>query len=329
MQTSGGSAVKTFTIGLRGDPHDEAPHARRIARHLGTDHTELAVDVADALEIVPRLPAMYDEPFADSSQIPAHLVSRLARRDVTVCLSGDGGDELFGGYTHYARARAVWKTIGWLPAPLRQLAARTLGALPQHERLAKAARLLRAGSPARVHQELSSRWSASHAIDHGDDDAPPPFRDPTEAMMYLDLRTYLPDDILVKVDRASMAVGLEVREPLLDHRLIAFAWSLPPSMKVRGREGKWLLRKLLHRYVPEPLVRRPKHGFSIPLGAWLRGPLRAWAEELLDARSLTRHAVVDAKDVRAKWDEHLSGARDWSVHLWDVLMLEAWLRALS
>jgi len=280
------------------------------------------VTAVDMIRVIPRLPAMYDEPFADSSQIPTHLVSALARRHVTVSLSGDGGDELFGGYRRYFAGQQALRMFHALPRPLRPAAGLALGLIP-NRRVRKVARALRENDPDRLYFELVTHWPSPESSPVEDRGAWPVLEDPVERMMYFDQISYLPDDILVKVDRASMAVSLEAREPLLDYRLVEFAWTLPLSMKVRGGKGKRVLRRVLYRYVPESLIERPKMGFGIPLEHWLRGPLREWAESLLDAKSLQ---FVDAAAVRRKWDQHLRGTHDWQFALWAVLMLQAWLR---
>jgi asparagine synthase (glutamine-hydrolysing) len=349
MQRLNRGPVRTFTIGLRESGYDEARYARAVAKHLGTDHTELYVTAEEALGVIPLLPHIYDEPFADASQIPTYLVSKLARQSVTVSLSGDGGDELFGGYSRYFLGRSLWKNTRRIPRPLRPLAGAALRALPPNawnrllsplsraipalreragDRLHKLARAMNATGPDALYRELVSLWSGvvpgaaplPIAID-----TPPPLDDVTERMMLLDQVSYLVDDILVKVDRASMAVSLEAREPLLDHRLIELAWSLPLHMKVRGGKGKWILRRLLARYLPEEMIERPKMGFAIPLDAWLRGPLRDWAETLLDERRLRAEGYFDAPRVRKAWTAHLAGGAEWQQHLWTILMFQAWL----
>jgi asparagine synthase (glutamine-hydrolysing) len=322
MQAESTVPVRSFSIGFEDDAFNEAHHAAAVARHLGTSHTELTVTERDALEVIPRLPSMYDEPFADSSQIPTHLVSALARKHVTVSLSGDGGDELFGGYRRYFLGQRLQRGFTLIPPPLRRGVGLALGAIPDR-RVAKVARTLRANDPDRLYMELVSHWPTAEESVMADRSTWPRLDDAIERMMYFDQVSYLPDDILVKVDRASMAVSLEAREPLLDYRLVEFAWTLPLSMKVRGGKGKRVLRRVLYRYVPEKLIERPKMGFGIPLGRWLRGPLREWAESLLDPKSLR---WVDAPAVCAAWNEHLRGKRDWNFHLWAVLMLHAWLR---
>lgn len=347
--------VRTFTIGFHEQGYDEAEAARRVARHLGTDHTELYVTPAEARAVIPRLPEIYDEPFADSSQIPTFLVSQLARRHVTVALSGDGGDELFGGYARYAVAELLWCKVRRIPAFLRSGIAtlvdsawpeeldawtgRALGILAprlarrgSRLRLKRVANVLRFRSFAELYEELVSPWSEGpKAVPgarplsveaFGDGVAR---RSPLEVMTWIDLRTYLPDDILVKVDRASMAVSLEVRTPFLDHRLVEWAVALPESLKVRDGRSKWLLRRILHRYVPPDFVDRPKMGFGVPMGEWLRGPLREWAESLLDARRLADEGFLDARCVRRAWSDHLARKSDRHSALWSVLMFQAWL----
>ncbi len=379
MQAQSGRPVKTFSIGFREAGYDEAEHARAVARHLGTDHTELYVTPEEAMAVIPRLPALYDEPFSDSSQIPTFLVSELARRHVTVSLSGDGGDELFGGYGRYLLCRDLWRRIGWLPAAGRRAVAAALaavagwmpavgprGAAPRvpdgarpaprvpdgafvrpdrllsrygrpgrvGDKLRKLAEVLAADSPEALYRRLVSHWKAPDRVVPGAVEPPTALTDRRRwadvpelvaRLMYLDTISYLPDDILVKVDRASMGVSLEARVPLLDHRLVEFAWRLPLAMKIRDGQGKWLLRQVLYRYVPKELVDRPKMGFGVPIGAWLRGPLRDWAESLLDERRLRQEGYFDPRPIREKWMEHLSGKHDWQYYLWDILMFQAWL----
>jgi asparagine synthase (glutamine-hydrolysing) len=354
MQRQCASPVHTFTIGFRNDAYDEAPFARQVARHLGTDHTELYVSGDEARAVVPLLPAMYDEPFADSSQIPTYLVSRLARTQVTVALSGDGGDELFFGYERYVRGlqlarapRAMRRaTAGALafvtPAIADRLLCRAQAFLPRRlrfahpgEKLRKLRRALNEADPRARYLDLVSFWhdgvptASSHAVTAPHDrfvdaDRDLPFAD---WMMLVDQRTYLPDDILTKVDRASMAVALEARVPLLDHELLAFAWSLPFDAKSSRGRGKHLLRELLCRYVPRELVERPKRGFAVPLGDWLRGPMREWADALLDETRLRREGFLDPAPIRARWRQHLAGVDSAESELWSVLTFQAWLEA--
>ncbi|MEO8740957.1 MAG: asparagine synthase (glutamine-hydrolyzing) [Casimicrobiaceae bacterium] len=359
MQAQSSQPVRTFSIGFREDAYNEAEYAKAVARHLGTDHTELYVTSKQALDVIPRLPAIYDEPFADSSQIPTFLVSQLARRHVTVSLSGDAGDELFGGYNRYLFGRRNWDRISSWPRGLRSAAAMALRApspgawnrvfaildpiLPQAARvqlpgdkLHKLARWITAPTPEALYAGLVAQIDEPDSVAVHPGEAPnmlgardawPQLDDLTERMMYLDAVSYLPDDILVKVDRAAMAVSLETRVPMLDHRVAEFAWSLPLHMKIRDGRGKHVLRQVLDRHIPAALVDRPKMGFSVPVDEWLRGPLRDWAEALLDPARLTREGYLRAAPVRKKWDEHQSGRRNWSYWLWTVLMFQAWLEA--
>lgn len=356
MQAQSSRPVRTFTIGFHEEAYNEAGHARAVARHLGTDHTELVVTPEEAMAVIPRLATIYDEPFADSSQIPTFLVSELARRHVTVSLSGDAGDELFGGYNRYSWATRLWRGLSSYPAPLRRLAARGMRslsptawqrmfdtvrfALPSRLRVAqagnkihRAADLFAIESPAEAYMGLVSHWSAPSALVR---DSVEPRSQLVELMerplgrgfetdmMFWDLLTYLPGDILTKVDRAAMAVSLETRVPLLDHRVIEFAWSLPLHLRVRNGRGKWLLRELLYRRVPRELIERPKMGFGVPIDSWLRGPLREWAESLLDESRIRREGFFEPEPIRRKWREHLAGDYNWSYYLWDVLMFQSW-----
>ena len=353
MQAQSSRPVKTFTIGFNEEAYNEAVHAKSVARHLGTDHTELYVTPEQAMAVIPRLPALYDEPFSDSSQIPTFLVSQLARQHVTVSLSGDAGDELFCGYNRYQMTARRWQKLAVLPVPLRKLMAqgvksvspqvwdRVTAVLPRSvrganigDKLHKGANVLASESVDALYRGLVSHWDDPASVVIGGlepatlltGNAPDlPALDEVERMMALDMLTYLPDDILVKVDRASMGVSLESRVPFLDHRVVEFAWQLPLDMKLRDGQTKWALRQVLYRHVPKELVERPKMGFGVPLHDWLRGPLRDWAEALLDQARLEREGYFHPAPIRQKWAEHLSGQRNWAYHLWDVLMFQAWL----
>lgn len=350
MQEVGDGRAKTFSIGFTEAAYDESSHAREIAGALGTDHTELIVTPEEAWSVIPRLPAMWDEPFADSSQVPTYLVSELARRHVTVSLSGDGGDELFGGYNRHVWAPRIWRRLRRVPGPLRRTAAARLDGIPwgplgevvdrttkllparaqvrmPTEKLQKALSVLDAGSEGDLYQTLTSHWpDAERLVGARGAAHQPPLPGAgelafAERLMLADTVGYLPDDILTKVDRASMAVSLEARVPILDHRVFELAWRLPLSMKHRDGETKWVLRRVLERRVPRALFDRAKMGFGVPVGEWLKGPLRDWAEDLLAARRLER---FDAARVRGLWTEHLEGRRDRTHQLWDVLMFQAW-----
>ncbi|MGH7008938.1 MAG: asparagine synthetase B family protein, partial [Stellaceae bacterium] len=346
MQKNSNRPVRSFSIGFHEKGFDEAPHAAAVAKHLGTDHTELYVEPGRALDVIPRLSKMYDEPFADPSQIPTFLVSEMTRQHVTVALSGDGGDELFAGYTRYFRSEAVRRVLDAVPRGARSFAAATvksvapgtwsaLGswALPQFgDRVHKLAGAL-AGTPADFYRLMVTHWDNPDAIVRGgaeprgllwDESLIGRVPDPVERMQYLDTLTYLPDDILTKVDRASMAVSLEARVPILDHRVVEFSWRLKPALKASGGMGKRVLRRVLDRYVPKALIDRPKTGFGVPIDSWLRGPLKEWAEDLLGERRLAAEGVFDPAPIRAKWREHLSGERNWQYPLWTVLMFQAW-----
>ncbi len=359
MQAQSAKPVRTFSIGFQEAEFNEAVHAKRVANWLGTDHTEFYVSPQAALDVIPQLPSIYDEPFADSSQVPTYLVSRLARQHVTVALSGDGGDEIFGGYTRYLWAERIWKSMRWIPRPIRALCAGVMrkGSTPlaaciraaspvlprglrfqnPADKLQKAAELLSLRSRKQIYNRLISHWKDPQQVVPGsnlpaaliDDPASAQLQSFVHQMMYIDTISYLPDDILVKVDRASMAVSLEARAPLLDFRIFEFSWRLPLEMQIRGGVGKWLLRRVLDRYVPADLIDRPKMGFGVPIGAWLRGPLRDWAEALLDERRLRSESFFDVAEIRKKWTEHVQGKREWQYYLWDVLMFEAWLEATS
>jgi len=356
MQAQSSRPVKTFTIGFNEEQFDEARHAKAVARHLGTEHTELYVTPEEAMAVIPKLPWFYDEPFADSSQIPTYLVSQLARQAVTVSLSGDGGDELFGGYSIYRSVMAVNKALRRLPSSLRRPAAwgleaaiktglldgwqvkdgQYVGAGLLTERLGNLARVLRLRTREELYLYLMSQWRTPTRLVQGAQEPLTAFNDPArtlelphplQTMEYIDMGSYLPDDILVKVDRASMALSLESRVPLLDYRVVEFAWRTPVSMKLRDGQGKWLLRQVAYRYVPRELLDRPKKGFSVPVDLWICGPLREWAEALLDETRLRNEGMFDPKPIREIWSRHLAGTRNSNSLLWDVLMYQAWQEA--
>ncbi len=338
MQAQSSRPVRTFSIGFDEDGFDEAGHARAVAARLGTEHTELYVSAENARAIIPRLPEIYDEPFADASQIPTFLVSQLARRDVTVTLSGDGADELFGGYPHYlGMAQGVWRKLRWCPAAVRRRVANGMEALAPFgragKRLHRLSDLVSAKTPEALYHRIVSHWKAPAGVVIGGFEPPVARTDPSrwpdggefaERMLFLDSVSYLPDDIFTKVDRASMAASLEARMPLMDHRVVEFAWRLPLDLKIRGGQGKWILREVLRRHLPRELVDRPKMGFCVPIAAWLRGPLRDWAEALLGERRLRDEGYFHPEPIRERWREHIGGKADWEYYLWDVLMFQAW-----
>jgi len=355
MQAQSDRPVKTFTIGFNEEGYNEAKHAKAVAKHLGTEHTELYVTPEETRAVIPRLPTIWDEPFSDSSQIPTLLVSELARKHVTVSLSGDGGDELFCGYNRYTQGYQIWQKLQRLPGPIRQLVGSLMQVFPgapieylmsflpkrfqvSHfaDRLPKLAEVVKEKSGESYYQNLISHWKTPDQIVLNSTepktifsrlDQRPTLADFREQMMYLDTMTYLPDDILTKVDRASMAVSLEARVPLLDHRVVEFAWKVPMSLKYKDGKGKWLLREVLYRYVPRELMERPKMGFGVPIEHWLQEPLRDWSEALLDERRLKDEGFFDPAPIRKMWQEHVSGKRRWHYHLWDVLMFQAWLES--
>ena len=356
MQVQSARPVRTFSIGTHEKSHDEAPHAGSVARHLRTEHTELYITPREAMDVIPLLPQIYDEPFADSSQIPTFLVSQMARRYVTVGLTGDGGDEVFAGYNRHTWSRRVWNKFGWFPLRARSSLAKAITAvsprrwdsllnifgpvlLPSFRqripgyKLHKLAQVMHSPTQQAMYLGLASHFAAPEKVVLGTDGLQteeivaltwPDLPSFEQQAMYMDSITYLANDILVKVDRATMSVSLEARVPYLDHRVVEFAWTLPMSMKIRGNEGKWILRQILDEYVPRALVDRPKMGFGVPLEEWLRGSLRDWAEELLNVRRLREQGLLDPAPISKMWKEHLNGTRDWQFLLWDVLMLQAW-----
>lgn len=361
MQQQSARPVRTFTIGFDVPEYNEAQFAKEVASYLKTDHTEMYVTGQDALDAIPLMPGLYDEPFSDYSQIPTYLVCKMARQHVTVALSGDAGDELFGGYERYFVGRNLWDKFAWMPPALKKLTAAAMTALPpgalnslgnlakpvlpkrlRHvpfgDKLHKLAEVVAAPGMESLYLTLMSHWKRPEDIVIGGHDRDtsitdtrewPRVSDFTHRMMHLDMETYLPGDILTKVDRAAMGVSLEGRIPLLDTNLIEFAWKVPFSMKVRGGQGKWLMRETLYRHVPKAMIDRPKRGFGVPLEHWLRGELRDWAEDLLSESRLKREGYFHPAPIRQKWQEHLSGTRNWHFYLWDILMFQAWLNHRS
>lgn len=355
MQAQSAQRVKTFTIGFDEVDYNEASHAKAVARHLGTEHTELYVTPRQVLEVIPRLPSIYDEPFSDCSQIPTFLLSQLTREHVTVSLSGDGGDELFGGYSRYRKAADIWRKLFLLPNFARAGLARLIRSLPVAvwnklavpilpmlpvrarnvgDKAHKFSALLEENDRVGFYKGFLSHWAnpvdivpqGNVPLDYFNSvESTECFTDYFEAMMLIDSLNYLPDDILVKVDRSAMGVSLETRMPLLDHRVVEFAWQLPLHLKVRKGQGKWILRQVLGKYLPYDMIDRPKMGFGVPIDSWLRGPLRDWAECLIDESRLRNEGFFNPRPIREKWVEHLSGQRNWQYLLWDVLMFQAWL----
>jgi asparagine synthase (glutamine-hydrolysing) len=358
MQLQSVRPVQTFTIGFDDKAYDESLHAAAVARHLGTNHTKLHVTDTNVRDVIPDLPDIYDEPFADTSQIPTYLICHAARQHVTVALSGDAGDELFGGYNRYIRGPNLWKRLSKVPKPIRNISGISAQALPEKtwDMIGSAYNRLRPGSAgisglgAKVHRlgerlrlinsindlhhNMASTWvepetlligKISEPTSQFDDPVPVDgIDDPAQQMMLKDMRSYLPDDILCKVDRAAMGVSLEIRTPFLDPDVIRLSTQLPIEMKIRDFQGKWALRQVLYQYVPPHIIERPKVGFSIPVGAWLRGPLRGWVEEMLSHKRLSEDGFFDPDIIHKTWTEHLSGRRDWTARLWTILMFQAW-----
>lgn len=357
MRASTNGSVKTFSIGFREKAFNEAEHAREIAERLGTEHTELILSANDALALVPKMPSIYDEPFADSSQLPTFLVSQLARSHVTVALSGDGGDEAFGGYVRYQGVPRLWNALRRLPRGARKLAAGAIGTFspaawdslaplvprrlrPAHfgDKVLKGANLLDAADPIEMYGRLISQWPDPERLMTTPGGSSGWVQrlgtsveglEPTSQLRLLDMMSYLPDDILTKVDRAAMAVSLEVRVPLIDRKVIEFAWTLPTDYLIAQGQGKQVLRAVLNRHAPKSLFDRPKMGFGVPIGEWLRGPLKTWAEELLSPQALRKHGLFDETLLRKRWDEHQSGRRNWQHALWTVLQFQGWYQAKS
>jgi asparagine synthase (glutamine-hydrolysing) len=359
LQTMSDIPIQTFSIGFDVPGYNEAKYAKSVAQHLGTNHSELYVTGQNALDVVPMLPSLYTEPFSDSSQIPTYLVASMARRDVTVCLSGDGGDELFSGYNRYGLTDSTWAQLSNIPQPLRKMTASALRSISVNgwdsllapvlaigpgrfrhqrvgEKLHKVAAVVDSKSPMEIYHRLISHWGEPTSVVIGGSEPAthmnglsrvPKFDEFMHEMMYLDAISYLPDDILVKVDRAAMAVALEGRVPMLDHRVVEFAWSLPTSILRRGGVTKWPLRSILYKYVPKALIERPKMGFGVPIDEWLRGPLKDWAENLLDENRLQNEGYLNPKPITEKWREHKSGRRNWQHVLWNVLSFQAWLES--
>ena len=358
MQANSLQRIRTFTMGFDEKAYDEASHARLVAQYLGTEHTELRLSGSDCLEFVPRIAEIFDEPFADPSQLPTFLLMKLARQHVAVALSGDGGDEMFGGYNRYLYAPSLWKKTKWMPDTFRNALGASLRSFPRSKinqlsqylspwigftQLGDKAhklgfKLKHMTSLDQLYVSLVSEWQDSSPVVMGDripsnyldnQSIWPKLEDPVARMMALDGLTYLPDDVLVKVDRSAMSVSLETRAPFLDRDLVEFAWSLPMEMKIRRGQGKWLLRRLIHRYVPHEIIERPKMGFGVPLDAWLRGPLRSWADELLSESRLRQEGYFDPTPIHAAWKAHCSGKASYGYRLWSVLMFQAWLEAQS
>lgn len=353
MQSQSSNPVKTFTIGFSENDYDESKYAKKIANHLGTDHTELYVSSKKAMDVIPKIPCIYDEPFSDSSQIPTFLVSQLAKNHVKVAISGDGGDELFCGYNRYLMSKKFLNMFRFIPLSLRKILASSiqlissqnwnkisnyLPGLNDHvnfgDKIHKGASVLESQTLYDYYYKLCSHWKNPNKVVVNCKEPKTLLTDLNQdlknfdiqqQMMILDFITYLPDDILTKVDRAAMACSLETRVPFLDHKLIEHVWKIPHSLKFRNGKGKWILRQILEQYVPKDLTERPKMGFGVPIGIWLRGPLKDWAENLLSEKRLKQEGFFNPKPIRDKWMEHLSGKKNWQYDLWDILMFQAWI----
>lgn len=359
MQAQSDRPVKTFSIGFHEEQYNEAHYAKAVADHLSTEHTEFYATPEDALEVIPKLAELYDEPFADVSQIPTYLVSKLARQHVTVSLSGDAGDELFCGYNRYLLTNKIWRYLGKMPLWIRNIISAcilffspsTINAiagpicrlLPKKykslsnqlgDKLHKSANVIKAKNSADLYRRLISiiQDPENYALGSSESATSPPYIDNElhsnngiEQMMLTDILGYLPNDILTKVDRAAMGVSLETRVPFLDHRVVEFAWRIPMKYKLHNGEGKWILKQILFKYVPQNLIERPKMGFGVPIDSWLRGPLRDWADALLNAERLSSEGFLKPDAVQRLWREHLSGQRNWQYQLWNILMLQLWL----
>jgi asparagine synthase (glutamine-hydrolysing) len=355
MQIQSSKPIRTFSIGFDNKDYDEAVYAKKVAQHLKTQHTELYVSPKQVLDVIPKLPSIYDEPFSDSSQIPTYIVSKLAQQQVNVCLSGDGGDELFGGYVRHSLVPLIWRRLGRIPPILRKVVASGIQKVPPNtwdnifshinaffltksrfnragDNIHKFCEILPLKTPIDMYLSLCSHWKMPDSVVLNGKE---PFNrllksfkynqmDFGQWMMFYDMLTYLPNDILTKVDRATMAVGLEGRVPLLDHRIVEFSWRLPANMKIKNGNGKWILKEITKKYIPAELVDRPKSGFGIPIHKWIRYELKDWVEFLLDENRLNNQGFFDTKQIRKKWDEHLKGQRNWQYHLWDILMFQAW-----